>query len=383
MTQGIYLDHNATTPVATEVLDAMLPWLGPEFGNPSSESPPGRRARAAVEAARAEVAALIGAEADEVFFTGGGTEASNIAIRGVPLRAGSVIVTSAIEHPATEACCTLLEAGGRRVRRVTPCGDGAIRVEDAAAAIDREVGLVTLIHAQNETGTIQPVAAVAALARKAGAVMHADAAQSLGKVPVDVRALGVDLLSVAGHKLYAPKGVGALYVRRGIGIGPVLVGAGQERGLRPGTENVPYIVGLGAACRIAREGLTESARRIGELSARLLARLRAEVPGLVLVGETAERLPNTLNVLFPGVSGRELLGACGRVMASNGSACHAGSEAPSAVLLALGIVPSAALGAVRLSLGRRTTEDDVDAAAADLAAAWERLKNNASEEMPE
>ena len=382
MTAAIYLDHNGTTPVAPEVLEAMLPWLGSEFGNPSSETAPGRRARAAIEAARAEVSALIGAEPDEILFTGGGTEASNIAIRGTVLVPGAGVVTSAIEHPATAACCAVLEAGGRSVRRVAPGAGGVVAAADMAAAIGAETGLVTLIHAQNEIGTLQPVAEVAARAREVGAAMHADAAQSLGKVAVDVGALGVDLLSIAGHKLRAPKGVGALYLRRGRAVAPVLVGAGQERGLRPGTENVAFIVGLGVACRLAREGLAEAGPRMAALSARLLARLRAAVPGLVLVGEGAARLPNTLNVLFPGVSGRELLRDCPGVLASNGSACHAGSEAPSAVLLALGIEPAAALGAVRLSLGRGTREDEVDVAADALAAAWRRMRQDASEDMP-
>ncbi len=369
----IYFDFNATTPVAAEVRDAMLPFLGGAFGNPSSDNPLGRAARAAVEAARAEVAALIGAQPDEIVFTCGGTEASNLAIRGAPLASGAAIVTSAIEHPATEACCAFLERAGRSVRRVRPRPDGTVAAGDMAAAIDATTGLVTLIHAQNEIGTLQPVAEVAELAHAAGALLHADAAQSIGKLPVDVAALGVDLLSIAGHKLYAPKGVGALFVRRGVRLQPVLVGAGQEGGLRPGTENVAGIAGLGTACRLAREQLEATRAHLADLSALLLARLEARIPGLVLVGRGAARLPNTLNLLFPGVSGREQLRSCSRVMASTGSACHAGSEAPSAVLLALGLDPAAALGAVRLSLGRTSTRAEVEAGADDVADAWARL----------
>lgn len=371
--RDIYLDFNATTPVAEEVLEAMLPFFGARFGNPSSEHPLGREAREAVEKARGEVAALIGASPQEIVFTGGGTEASNLAIRGALPERRPAVVTSAIEHPATEACCALLERQGRRVTRIRPDVDGIVEPSAFAEAIDADTGLVTLIHSQNEIGTLQPVPEITAAARKAGALMHADAAQSLGKVPVDVDTLGVDLLSIAGHKLYAPKGVGALYLRKGTPLSPVLVGAGQEHGRRPGTENVAYIAGLGAACRLARENLQEFQQHARNLSSSLIQSLKREVPGLVLVGNPDRRLPNTLNVLFPGVSGRQLLFACERVMASTGSACHADSEDPSAVLLALGIGREEALGAVRLSLGRSTTYAEVEAAAADLAQAWRTL----------
>jgi cysteine desulfurase len=373
--QPIYLDHNATTPVDPDVLAAMLPFLREEFGNPSSAHALGRRAREAVEAARAEVAASIGAQHDEIVFTGGGTEASNMAIRGgvriAPARRG--VVTSTIEHPATEECCRLVAAEGCEVRRVAPRADGRLDPQAIIDAIDGCTALVTLIHAQNEIGTLQPIAAVAPAARARGALVHADAAQSLGKVPVDVDGLGVDLLSIAGHKLYAPKGIGALYVRRGVDLAPVLVGAGQEHGRRPGTENVAFIVGLGAACRIAGARLTRAEPRLRSLSDELLARLQRDVPGLVAVGHRQDRLPNTLNVLFPGVSGRRLLEACPGVYASTGSACHADSEEPSAILTALGIAREAALGAVRLSLGRSTTAADVAAAAERLADTWRSM----------
>ena len=369
----IYLDFNATTPVDPEVLEAMLPFLRGAFGNPSSDSPLGRAARAAIERARAEVAELIGARPDEILFTGGATEASNLAIRGAVVGERTSVVTTAIEHPATEACCAVLEARGRGVHRVMPGPGGVVEAQAMIAALGPATGLVTMIHAQNEIGTLQPVAEVAAAARAAGARVHADAAQSLGKVPVDVDALGVDLLSIAGHKLYAPKGVGALFVRRGVEVRPVLVGAGQERGLRPGTENVAYIAGLGTPCRLACARLDETGPQLRALTELLLALLRARVPGLLLVGAGAERLPNTLNLLFPGIAGRELLQDCTRVIASTGSACHAGSEEPSAILAALGIERRPALGAVRLSLGRATTRAEVEAAADDLAAAWRRL----------
>jgi cysteine desulfurase len=371
----IYLDHNATTPVDADVLEAMLPYLREEFGNPSSAHALGRRARDAIERARAEVAALIGAAADEIVFTGGGTEASNMAIRGTVRRHDrGGIVTSQIEHPATAECCDLLERQGHRVRRIPPRPDGRVDPRAVIDAIDEHTGLVTLIHAQNEIGTLQPIADIAPHARAGGALVHADAAQSLGKVAVEVGALGVDLLSIAGHKLYAPKGVGALFVRRGVMLDPVMVGASQEKGRRPGTENVAFIVGLGVACRIAAARLQEDRRRLADLCAELGARLTDAMPHLVVVGHPDERLPNTLNVLFPGVSGRALLDACPRVLASTGSACHADREEPSAILTALGFDRDIALGAVRLSLGRATTQADIEAAATSLADAWRSLQ---------
>jgi cysteine desulfurase len=371
----IYLDHNATTPVDPDVLNAMLPFLREEFGNPSSLYPLGRRAHTAVERARTEVAALIGANADEILFTSGGTEASNIAIRGAAALDGKrgTIVTTAIEHPATESCCALLARSGHAINRVEPRSDGVLDPQEVAEAIGSETALVSIIHAQNEVGTIQPIAEIARAARARGALVHADAAQSVGKVPVKVDELGVDFLSIAGHKLYAPKGVGALYMRRGAALPPLLLGAGQESGRRPGTENVAGIVALGEACRLAGGVLAKGSAQIAALAADLLGRLQNEIPDVVLVGHPTRRLPNTLNVLFPGVSGRRLLENCPRVWASTGSACHADSEEPSAILTALGIPHDHALGAVRLSLGRATTRSDVEEAASSLAAAWRLL----------
>jgi cysteine desulfurase len=370
----VYLDYNATTPVDPAVLKAMLPYLSDEFGNPSSAHPLGRRARDAIEAARAEVARLIGAMPDEILFTSGGTESSNIAIRGAASNpARNVMVTTAIEHPATEACCTFLEAQGRKVARVAPNRDAVVDAEKVIAAIDKNTALATIIHAQNETGTLQPVAEISAAARKCGALVHADAAQSVGKIAVDVNELGVDLLSVAGHKLYAPKGIGALYIRRGIELPPLLLGAGQEHGRRPGTENVAFIVGLGEACRIAKAHLQAGLHELKNLADELYGGLRREIPRIRLVGHPLHRLPNTLNVLFPGVSGRRLLECCPGVFASNGSACHADSEEPSAILTALCIPAHEALGSVRLSLGRHTSGADIEIAASHLVAAWRTL----------
>jgi cysteine desulfurase len=371
----VYLDHNATTPVDPDVLKAMLPYLGDEFGNPSSAHALGRRARDAIEAARAEVASLIGAMPDEILFVSGGTEASNIAIRGAASadRTRGAIVTTIIEHPATEACCAFLESNGHKVTRIAPSSDARVDPEKFIAAIDKDTALATIIHAQNETGTLQPVAEISAAARTRGATVHADAAQSVGKVAVDVDALGVDLLSIAGHKLYAPKGIGALYVRRGIDLPPLLLGAGQEHGRRPGTENVAFIIALGEACKIAKAHLQSGLHELQNLADELYARLRREIPGIRLVGHPVQRLPNTLNVLFPGVSGRRLLEYCPGVLASNGSACHADSEEPSAILTALGIPAHEALGSVRLSLGRHTSRADIEIAASLLVAAWRAL----------
>jgi cysteine desulfurase len=370
---AIYLDYNATTPVDPAVLDVMLPYLRGEFGNPSSAHGLGGRAHEAVEAARAEVAALIGAAPDEIVFTSGGTEASNTAIRGgmrIDTARGDVVTTK-IEHPATEACCAFLEGEAHKVTRVAAETNGLIDAVRVAAAIDNTTALVTIIHAQNEIGTIQPIAEIAAAARRHGALVHVDAAQSVGKIAVNVDELGADLLSIAGHKLYAPKGVGVLYIRRGITLPPLLLGAGQERGRRPGTENVPYIVALGEACRIAGTILEGEAKRLSGLSGDLFAALKREIPEIILVGDPKRRLPNTLNVLFPNASGRKVLEQCPRVMASTGSACHADSEEPSAILTALGIGRDKALGAVRLSLGRGTKQEDIPAAARALVEAWQ------------
>jgi cysteine desulfurase len=373
---AIYLAYNATTPVDPQVLDAMLPYLKEEFGNPSSSYALGHRAHEAVEQARAEVAQLIGAVPQEIVFTGGATEATNIAIRGAVTLDGARtgIVTTNIEHPATDACCHLLRRSGRAVRRVPAESNGIVSAADVASAIDSKTAIVTVIQAQNEIGTIQPVREIAAAAKTQGALVHADSAQAVGKIPVNVNELGVDLLTIAGHKLYAPKGIGALFVRSGVTLPPVVVGAGQERGLRPGAENVAFIVGLGAACALAARVLDGSAKRMAEMSATLLELLRRDVAGLELAGDAAQRLPNTLNVLFPGVSGRKVLEACPRVLASTGSACHADSEDPSAILTALGLSRDKALGAVRLSLGRSTTGADIEQAASELAGAWRRVR---------
>ncbi len=375
MSDPIYLDHNASTPLLPEVVDEMLPYLREHFGNPSSGHAYGRRAHEAVEAARARVASLIGAAPAEIVFTSGGTEANNLAIRGAAASRPDRkhIVTSVVEHPATANPCRLLERSGLAVTWLGVDETGRVREEDVRRALTEETVLVTLMHANNETGTLQPIAEVRRAVHDAGSLLHTDAAQSVGKIDVQVDELGVDLLSIAGHKLYAPKGVGALYVRDGVTVEPVLRGAGHERGLRPGTENVASIVGLGAACEIAIRSLAKESARARALRDELLLLLRAKIPGIALNGHEALGLPNTLNVTFPGVRGSAVLGGAPGLAASTGSACHEGGEAPSAVLLAMGLTAEDALGSVRLSLGRATTSDDVRQAVVLLSKAWKSL----------
>jgi cysteine desulfurase len=369
---AIYLDHNATTPIAREVRDAMWPYLDERFGNPSSAHDFGRAARQAVDRARAEVAGLLGCEPESIVFTGSGSEADNLAIKGVALARlgdGDHIVTSAVEHPAVLGACRYLERRlGYRLTVLPVDGFGTVDPEDVRRAIEPGTVLISVMHANNEVGTLQPIAEIAG-SRACGIVLHTDAAQSVRKVPVDVDELGVDLLALTGHKLYAPKGIGALYVRPGTRLDSLIHGAGHEHGLRAGTENVPYIVGLGAACALAarrlRAAVPDHVRRLRD---RLHAQLRSAVPGLALNGHAEQRLPNTLNVSFPGCDGETLLAGAPSVAAATGSACHSGRTEPSPVLTAMGLDAERALAAVRLGLGHDTTAADVDAAAAALAA---------------
>lgn len=364
----VYLDHNATTPIARQVAEAMWPHLTEDFGNPSSASVQGRRARAALDRAREQVAALVCAHPDEIVFTSGGTEANNIAIRGAARHlATRVAVTSCVEHPATAApLAHLREHYGWRVHELPVDGECRVRLDGLPTGA---IGLGTLILAHNETGALQPVADLAERVHAAGGLVHADAAQAVGKVPVDVADLGVDLLSIAGHKLYGPKGVGALYVRRGTRVAPVVLGAGQEGGLRPGTENVALIVGLGVAADLAAGLLVAEADRQIALRETLWHRLARAVPGLVRVSPEQGCLPNTLMVALPGRVGAEVLEILPEIAASTGSACHAGVHSPGAALLAMGLDADTALGALRLSLGRSTSSADVDRAVPALVSA--------------
>ncbi len=383
----IYLDYNATTPLDSAVVDAMLPYLKEHYGNPSSTHAPGKRAHEAVEAARRQVAELLGADAEEIVFTGGGTEASNHAIKGSVFarfvsknlfqallkgvfgRWGNEahVVISAIEHPATVQPCEFLKRLGCRVTVVPVDGQGLVDPDAVRQALGRGATLVSIMHSNNEVGTLQPIKEIAALAKERGALVHTDAAQSLGKVAVDVRDLGVDLLTLAAHKLYAPKGVGVLFVRKGVQLEPCLHGEGHESGRRAGTENVPYLVGLGMACSLAQQslpGATEKLRRLRDL---LWERLRSKLgERVVLNGHPERRLPNTLNANFIGHVGAELLEKMPEIAASTGSACHEGLVTQSPVLCAMGVPPEVGRGALRLTVGRFTTEEEIERAAAIL-----------------
>ena len=379
MSTPIYLDHNATTPLDPEALAAMRPILEERFGNPSSDHVLGRAARDALAVARAQLAGLLGCAAGEVVFTSGGTESNNLALIGAVAargRDGGHLVTSRIEHPSVLAACRHLERRwGCRVTYLPVDGSGRVDPGDAERALTADTHVVSVMHANNETGVLQPVAEIGRIAARHGAVLHTDAAQSAGKVPVHLTALGAGLLTLAGHKLYGPKGVGALAVRAGVQLRAVLHGAGQEGGLRPGTENVAGIAGLGAACAHAAALLAPEAQRLTALRDRLWLALQAA--GWLLNGHPTERLPNTLNVSLEGVDGAEVLARAPEVAASTGSACHAGRTEPSAVLLAMGLSERRALGAVRLTLGRSTTGEDVDRAAAALIAAGEAARRAA------
>lgn len=370
MDRPVYLDHNATTPLAPGVLEVMTRYLATDFGNPSSGHHYGGAPRQAVATARTQVAGLLGALPEEIVFTGGGSESTTLAITGAvaATRNGRTghIITQATEHPAVLQTCQALAAQGIRVTVLPVDGHGLVGVEDLAAALSDDTILVSVMHANNETGTIQPIVELAALAHAAGALFHTDAAQTTGKIAVGVNALGVDLLTVAGHKFGGPKGVGALYVRTGVELSPVILGGGQERGLRSGTENVAGVAGLGAAAEHAAKTLAAQHLRLSglrdELHRLLVAALGERV---VLNGHPSQRLPNTLNVSISGTLGAQLLAATPQVAASTGSACHDGSPG-SPVLAAMGIDASRAAAAIRLSIGHRTTEDEIRYAAEAL-----------------
>ena len=371
----IYLDYNATTPVDPAVLKAMMPYLAEHYGNPSCTHLYGREAHTAVDRARDQVAELIGARPDEIVLTGGGSEASNHAIKGAVLRPETDwgrkahVIISAVEHPATVVPCEFLKGLGCEVTVLPVDRYGMVDPDAVRTAITSRTRLVSIMHSNNEVGTINPIREIAAVARERNVLVHTDTAQSLGKVAVDVNELGVDLLTVAGHKLYSPKGVGALYVRRGVTLTNLIHGAGHEGGRRAGTENVPYVVGLGKAAELAARSLPAATDRLRMLRDRLHGHLsKALGDRVVLNGHPERRLPNTLNLNFAGHIGDDLLTEVPGVAASTGSACHAGLVTVSPVLKAMGVPEKLARGAVRLSVGRFTTEAEVDRAAEQLIA---------------
>ena len=365
----IYLDYNASTPLAPEVAAVMRGAMEDAFGNPSSTHWAGTTARALIDRGRRQVAELLGCAPEEVVFTSGGSEANNLALKGAFFASGRRqphIVTTQIEHPATLAPCAFLERLGARVTYLRVDGLGRIDPDDVRRAITADTVLISVMHANNEVGTIQPIEDCARLAREHGVLLHTDAAQSVGKIATRVAELGVDLLSVAGHKCHAPKGVGALYVRRGVTLEPLIHGAGHEAGRRAGTESALLIAALGAACELAQD--LAPMERVRGLRDRLWNRLQQVFgKGVVPNGDPEHRLPNTLNVSFVRRVGAEVLAALDGVAASTGSACHSGRIELSPVLAAMGVQPEIGMGAVRFSLGRPTTEADVDAVSERLA----------------
>jgi cysteine desulfurase len=376
----VYLDYNATTPVLPSVFEAIKPFLTDHFGNPSSSHALGLACHHAIEDAREQVAALLGADSDEIIFTGGGTESNNLAIKGVCQRESSFrghLIISSIEHPATREPAEYLRRMGCEISVVGTDRFGIVDPRDIARALRDDTVLVSIMHANNEIGSIQPIREISDLCHKHNVLVHTDAAQSVGKIRTIIEDLGVDLLSIAGHKVYAPKGVGALYVRAGTSLQPVQQGAGHEQGLRPGTENVAFIVGLGAAARLAQRSLEDSGRRCATLRDLLFALLREGVGDeLTFNGHPTNRLPNTLSVNFPRVSGSELLQRAADVFASTGAACHSGKAKISNTLASIGLPAEVARGTVRLSLGWTTSEDEIERAASSLLTAYESLKSS-------
>jgi cysteine desulfurase len=376
----IYLDYNGTTPHDPEVIAAMRPFLEEEFGNPSSGHLYAVMPRKALNTARQQVAGLLNCSPEEVVFTSGGTEANNWAIIGTALALrgrGRHIITSSFEHPAVLNVCHFLEKEGYEVAHLPVDAQGLVSVTDVEAALRPDTILVTIMHANNEVGTIQPIAEIAALAKSRGTRFHTDAAQSLGKIPVDVEELEIDLLSMAGHKLYAPKGVGALYIRSGLRLETFMHGAGQEMHRRAGTENVLEIVGLGKACEIAARNLEHNRRHMQAMRDRLHAAIAAGVKEVRLNGHAEKRLPNTLSLSFRNVEANRILEAIGmEVAASAGAACHADSVEISHVLKAMGVPIEWAKGTLRLTTGRMTTAAEIDRAATVIVEAVYKIQKN-------
>jgi cysteine desulfurase len=378
----IYLDHNATTPVEPAVLDAMLPYFSADFGNAASIHTPGQRARAAAETAREQIASLLNARPQEIVFTSGGTESDNHAIFGIVRNhpgATKHVITTQTEHEAVLNACQFLEkdsGGAIEVTYLPVDRNGLIDPEAIRDAIRPQTALITIMHANNELGTIQPLEEVGRIAAQNDIFFHTDAVQSAGKIPLDVNALGVDLLAISGHKFYAPKGIGALYVRGGTRLRQLLYGGHHQRGFRPGTENVPGIVGLGKAAELAQKSLAEDAQRVSALRDELERELLARVPQARANAAGAPRTPNTTNITFPGIEGEALIIALDLkgLACSTGAACSSGAVEPSHVLTAIGLSPEAARASIRFSLGRHSTQQEISAALEIVPAAVAQLR---------
>jgi cysteine desulfurase len=373
------MDHNATTPVRPEVLEAMLPFYGPIYGNASSLHGFGREAKDGLERAREQVAKVLGARPDEVCFTSGGTEADNLAVKGMAWAnrdRGNHLITSQVEHHAVFNTCEYLEKQGFKVTYLPVDSEGRVDPGDVEKAITKETLLVTIMQANNETGTVQPIAEIGRIARKRGVYFHSDAVQAFTKLPTRVDELGVDLLSLSGHKIYGPKGVGCLYIRKGTKLDSLVHGGHHERNRRAGTENVPGIVGLGKAAELGAGEMSEEAKKLATLRDRLQEEILARIPEVRVNARNAERLPGTLSVCFKYVEGESILLSLDMkgIAASSGSACSTGAIEPSHVLTAMGVPPEEARGAVRFSLGRQNTEQEVDRVVGELVAILTRLR---------
>ena len=377
--KNIYMDHNATTPVHPEVVEAMLPYYTEDYGNASSVHAFGRKARGAMEEAREKVSKLIGAQPREVIFTSGGTESDNAAIAGIAFensRKGKHIITSLVEHHAVMNTCKHLETHGFRVSYLGVDRYGMIDPDDVRKAIADDTALITIMYANNEIGAVEPLQEIGKIAKEKGILLHTDAVQAVGKIPVNVDELGVDLMSMSAHKLYGPKGIGVLYMRRGTRMEPLIRGGHHERNRRAGTSNVPSMVGFGKAAEIAISDMEEEGKRLWKLTEKLKAGLQAELEYVYANSHPTERLPNTMNLSFDFLEGESIvlnLDMKG-VAVSTGSACTSGSLEPSHVLMALGLPPATAQGAIRFSLGRANTEADVDYVVAELPPIIKRLR---------
>lgn len=372
----IYLDYNATTPLAPSVLEVMQPFLKGHYGNPSSTHALGRAAHEGIEDARSKVAGMLACDTQEIVFTSGGTESNNLALKGVMFSGQPGVghlVISAIEHPAIVQPAKFLERLGYDLTVVECDSNGVVLPSAVEKALRRDTRMVSIMHANNETGTIQPIRQIAEICHGRGILVHTDASQSVGKIPTFVDQLDVDMLTLAGHKFYGPKGIGALFVREGISLEPVNHGASQENGMRAGTENTPLIVGLGQAAHLVSRGMDEATESIARLRDRLSDQLVNAIPDLIVNGRDVKRLPNTLSISFPKVGGREILKRIPEICASTGSACHSGGLVESATLEAMGRTKDQIAGTVRISCGWHTSEEEIDRASSLLVDAWEVL----------